>query len=106
MACFGQVVLSQEDTRYTRSSKPMNGIGFHIFKSPLGGGRVTPDNNWDLTTAYGVGMYQMKRSTTSLIQHLVPGSYVVIPTTFEKGKEGPFTLSAWMSYAVTLTPLP
>ena len=97
--------LSQEDTRYTQSFQPMNGIGFHLFRSPLEGARISVQNNWELQTEMGVSSYEMKRSATSLIHSINPGRYVIIPTAFERGKLGPFTLAAWLSYAVDLEPL-
>ena len=53
----------------------------------------------------GVTTYEMKRSATSLVKSINPGSYVIIPSTFEKGKLGPFTLAAWLSYPVSLEPI-
>jgi len=105
MACFGQLVLSQEDVRYTQSNNSMNHIGFHIYHSPHDGGRVTVDNSYGLVTDWGAASYPNTRSATAILKHLPPGKYVVIPTTFHPNEFGPFFFSAWLNYAVTLKPL-
>ena len=76
MFCFGQIVLTQEDVRWTQSQHEMYSIGFHIFRSPPEGGRITVENNWNLHTEMSSGTYINRRAATALIKHIQPGKSV------------------------------
>jgi len=101
MRVFGQVVVTQEDHRWINDGSEMLYIGFNIFRSD-GKGRIKQPWRAGVKTKYTSGSYSNKRTASCMCDDLPPGKYVIIPTTFDPGECGKFTVSVWMSFPVQL----
>ena len=102
MSCFGQIVLTQEDVRWTQQNRgrKMYSIAFTIFHSD--GQPLRNIHGHGVETGLSSGPHVNRRGVTCDLSDIEPGKYIIVPNTFHPAEESNFFLTTWMSYPVHL----
>eukprot|EP00658_Telonema_sp_P-2_P075430 TRINITY_DN6497_c0_g1_i2.p1 TRINITY_DN6497_c0_g1~~TRINITY_DN6497_c0_g1_i2.p1 ORF type:complete len:288 (+),score=40.16 TRINITY_DN6497_c0_g1_i2:415-1278(+) len=101
MSCFGTLVLTQEDVRYSQAHRKEYSIAFTVYRTS-DGQRMRSLHSPGVDTGISTGSHTNRRAVSCDLSNIEPGQYIIIPSTFRPGEECSFYFTTWVSYPVHL----